>query len=69
MRVAHELLANYQHLVSELSLVTGARGVFDVVVNDHVIYSKDETGRFPDEGETLTLLEAILPAGSQRYGT
>ncbi len=67
MRVAQELLSNYQHLVTELKLVTGAKGIFDVSVDDQLIYSKHATGRFPTEGEALEKLEQILPAGSQRF--
>ena len=32
MRVADEVMSNYQHVVSELTLTPGRAGVFDVVV-------------------------------------
>ena len=40
----------------EVELVRGGGGVFDVVVNGRRIYSKQETGRFPDEAEILDQL-------------
>jgi len=66
--VTEELLTNYQQLVTELTLVTGAQGIFDVSVDDQVIYSKHETGRKPNTGEVLALFEALLPEGTRRYG-
>ncbi len=69
MRVAQELLSNYQHLLTELKLVTGSKGIFDVSVDDQLIYSKHETGRQANVGEVLATLEAKLPAGTLRYGT
>ncbi len=69
MRVTQELLSNYQHLMSEFKLVTGSKGVFDIHVDDQLIFSKHETGRFPNEGEALEKLEQILPPGAQRYET
>ncbi|NND75186.1 MAG: hypothetical protein HKN44_09290 [Ilumatobacter sp.] len=67
--MSDEIMANYHHVIDELTLVTGSKGVFDVVVDGERIYSKHETGRQADDGEVLTALEPLLPAGTQRYGT
>ena len=40
----------------EAELVKGAGGVFDVVVDGKLIYSKHQTGRFPDPEEILAKL-------------
>lgn len=40
----------------EPELVKGDNGVFDVHVDGRRIYSKDETGRFPDPDEILRQL-------------
>jgi predicted Rdx family selenoprotein len=79
VRVADEIMSNYQHVVSELKLVPGAAGIFDVMVEpdgdadgDGVterIYSKQQTGRQANPGEVLAAFEAMLPAGTLRYGT
>ena len=69
MRAANDLLSNYQHVISELTLVTGSAGVFDVVVDDETIYSKGETGRHAHTGEVLQLFSDSFGAGVARYGT
>ncbi|MCG8590980.1 MAG: Rdx family protein [Proteobacteria bacterium] len=38
-------------------LIRGDNGVFDVVADGRLVYSKDETGRFPDPGEVLNALQ------------
>jgi selenoprotein W-related protein len=41
----------------ETELVPGSNGVFDVVVDGKLIYSKHQTGRFPDPDEILAKLD------------
>lgn len=67
MSVAHDLIYNYQHLIDELTLITGSAGVFDVIVNDEMLYSKADTGRHAEPGEVLSLFSARLPDGTPRY--
>lgn len=55
MSAAHDLLRDYQHVIDELRLVTGSRGVFDVVVDGDVLYSKHASGRHAELGEVLEL--------------
>ncbi len=55
MSAAHDLLHDYQHVIDELSLVTGSKGVFDVIVDGEVLYSKKKTGRHAEAGEVLQL--------------
>ena len=69
MRVAQELLTNYQHVLTELKIVAGSRGIFNITVDGQLIYSKHETGRFPNEGEALSRLEPLLPEGTRPFGT
>jgi selenoprotein W-related protein len=38
-------------------LIEGGGGIFDVRVDGELIYSKHETGRFPEHGEILQQLE------------
>jgi selenoprotein W-related protein len=40
----------------EAELVRGDNGVFDVVADGKLIYSKHQTGRFPDPDEILAKL-------------
>jgi len=53
--VAHDLLHDYQHVIAELTLVTGRKGVFDVIVDGETLYSKGQTGRHAKPGEVLAL--------------
>ena len=55
MGAARDLLHDYQHVIADLTLVTGRRGVFDVTVDGEMLYSKHSTGRHADPGEVLAL--------------
>ena len=53
---------DYQHVIDELTLVTGNKGVFDVEVDGTLLYSKKQTGRHAEPGEVLRLFrEQIVP--------
>jgi selenoprotein W-related protein len=59
---AHDLLHDYQHVIAELTMVTGSKGVFDVEVDGTMLYSKHATGRHAEPGEVLALFrEKIVP--------
>jgi selenoprotein W-related protein len=55
VRTVGDLLHDYQHVIADLTLVTGAKGVFDVEVDGEVIYSKHRNGRHAADGEVLRL--------------
>ena len=44
-------------LGEKAQLIEGSGGVFDVAVDDKLVYSKHQTGRFPDSGEVLKLIQ------------
>ena len=67
MSAAHDLIHHYQHLIDELTLITGSAGVFDVIVNDEMLYSKADTGRHAEPGEVLSLFTELLPSDTSRY--
>ena len=69
MGAVDDLLSNYQHIVSSLTLVTGEQGVFDVVVDGEVLYSKHEAGRHAEPGEVLELFVDRYAPDMPRYGT
>jgi len=37
-------------------LIAGSGGIFDVKVDGRLVFSKHETGRFPDDAEVLAAL-------------
>jgi selenoprotein W-related protein len=55
-------MRDYQHVISELELVTGSNGVFDVEVDDQPLFSKKAVGRHAEPGEVLRLFrEQVVP--------
>ena len=69
MRTADELLTSYQHVIADVRLITGSKGVFDVVVDGEILYSKDETGRHAEQGEVLEAFKSRYAADVPVYGT
>ena len=67
MSAARDLLHDYQHVIESLTLITGARGVFDVVVDGRPLYSKHETGRHAKPGEVLALFREQYATGVTPY--
>ena len=68
MGAAEDLLANYQHVIEDLRLVTGENGVFDVTVDGDLIYSKAQTGRHAEPGEVLGLFANLMGPDVSCYG-
>jgi len=52
-----DLLTNHQQVIEDVRLVPGGSGIFDVTVNNELIYSKDETGRHIKSGEIIDLFK------------
>ena len=67
MRTATDLLHDYQHVISELVFVTGSSGVFDVEVDDRLLFSKGEAGRHAEPGEVLRLFREQIGPGVPVY--
>lgn len=67
MSAARDLLHHYQHVIAELTMVTGSKGVFDVVVDGRTLYSKHETGRHAEPGEVLALFREQFATGVTPY--
>ena len=56
--MADELLANYQHIIEEITLVTSSGGAYEVKVNGDLIYSKKSVQkRHAEPGEVLSLFK------------
>ena len=69
MSAADDLLSHYQHVIDRLTLVTGSKGVFDVVVDGETLYSKQAMGRHAEPGEVLELFEQRFAEDVDRYGS
>lgn len=68
MSAANDLLSSYQHVIDTLTLDTGAKGVFDVEVDDEMLFSKQAAGRHAEPGEVLALFREKYAAGVTPYG-
>ena len=50
----------YVQLPGGVELIPGTGGIFEVEVNGQNIFSKEKTGRFPEENEVESKLEKLL---------
>ena len=69
MSAVSDLSTNYQHVITDLTLVTDGGGIFYVVVDGTKVYSKHETGRHANDGEVLAAFEAFVGPEVRRYGS
>ena len=67
MSATKDLLFSYQHVIDDLKLVTGGKGVFDVLANGTLLYSKDQTGRHAEDGEVLKLFTELVGPDVARF--
>jgi len=60
--MAQEILSTFDGEVDELSLQPGTGGIFEVIANGELIWSRKEKGGFPDIKELKQLVrDAISP--------
>jgi selenoprotein W-related protein len=59
--LAEEILADYQHIIEELTFITSSGGAFEVRVNDDLIYSKKSIQRrHAEPGEVMGMFREIV---------
>ena len=46
-------------------LIAGGGGIFDVKADGKLIFSKHQSGRFPDDDEVLTAIEKLNQDGAR----
>ncbi|WP_428801708.1 MULTISPECIES: SelT/SelW/SelH family protein [Vibrio] len=60
--MAQEILTTFEEEVGELSLLPGTGGIFEVIANGNVIWSRKDMGRFPEVTELKqSVRDAIAP--------
>ena len=52
------MLSTFKQRIKDLKLIPASGGCFELKVNCELVYSKLETGKFPDEQSILNLLES-----------
>lgn len=60
LRVARELIQNYQHAIRELTFEMSSGGVFEVTVDGETLFSKKELKRHPEPGEVFGLFQQYV---------
>lgn len=58
--MADDILSNYQHIIERFTFISGTKGVFDVHVNDQLIFSKKQLGRHAEPSEVLSLFRDLV---------
>ncbi len=58
--LADKLLGKYRNALSEVALVPSSGGAFEVLLDGQKVYSKAETGRFPDERALLNEMDTKI---------
>ena len=61
--MAQELLTTFDQEIAELSLRPGAGGVFEVIVNGKLVWSRKEAERFPEITELKQLVRDEIAPG------
>ena len=51
--------SHFRYEIEEINLVPKGGGIFEVTVNNQLIYSKKEKGRFPEKNEIPTLIRGL----------
>lgn len=58
--LADKLLGQYKNKIGEVALIPSSGGAFEVSVGSEKVYSKLETGTFPDERALMNQLGGKL---------
>lgn len=48
--------SNFRYDIGEITLLPKGGGIFEVTVNNQLIYSKKEQGRFPEKEEVSSII-------------
>jgi selenoprotein W-related protein len=57
-----KLLTTYKQQIKDLELIPSGGGCFEITINGELIYSKLQTGKFPDEKWVVDTLAKKLKA-------
>jgi selenoprotein W-related protein len=63
--MAQELLTTFAAELGELALIPGSGGVLEVWVDDHLVWSRAQQGRFPEMKELKQLIRDRVAPGKE----
>lgn len=58
--MAQELLTTFDRELGEVALQPGTGGIFEVRLDGRVLFSRKETGRFPESKELKQLIRDVI---------
>jgi selenoprotein W-related protein len=58
--LAAKILGQYKQQLKGLTLIPSSGGCFELTLDGDLVYSKLQTGSFPDEGEMVRLVGSRL---------
>ena len=58
--MAQELLTTFEQDLASVALKPGSNGVFDITVNQQLIFSRKDAGRFPEANEVKQLVRDLI---------
>lgn len=58
--LTRSILNDYKNDISELKLLPSSGGVFEISLNDELLFSKKELDRFPEKNEIQDILKNKL---------
>ena len=61
--LAQELLTTFEQELGEVALVPGTGGIFEVRVDDELVFSRKDAGRFPEAKELKKKLRDRVAPG------
>ena len=64
--MAAKLLTTFKQKIAELKLIPSGGGCFEVSVNGELVYSKLQTGTFPDESAIEQTVAGRLKSPAKR---
>lgn len=67
MRAISDLIHDYQHVIVDVTLRMGEKGVFDVEVDGQLLFSKHAVKRHAEPGEVLQLFKNFIGADVPTY--
>jgi selenoprotein W-related protein len=60
VRLTASLIEEFKTDISALTLIPLGNGIFNVKLDGKLVFSKYETGRFPEEGEIAKFVRAAI---------
>ena len=58
--LAQELLTTFEQDLTSVALKPGTNGIFEITVNQQLIFSRKDTGRFPEAKEIKQLVRDLI---------